>query len=279
MLSRSVALTPGEEEAVLCDLHAHIYDEPDYAKTLAATARDLGIDKMCVSGGEARYGMAGNEDALEAALSYPDLFIPFACVHLGQEGPAHVEELHRLGFKGLRVCAPPAACDAAEFFATYEAAAALGMPVLFHTGFLPPTELDRAVDVRSDRMRPVHLDTLARQIPRLRIIGCGLGGPWYEEASEVLRRHENVCFDLSGKSLRNKGVAFFRNLLGSESGQVVGQPDGNAVWSKIVFGTGVRHDEIGSVERDYSRLFRTLGLPSDVVDGIMGGNAGRLLGL
>ncbi len=263
---------------MLCDFHALLYDEPDYAEALAETAQNLGFDRLCIGGGEGRYGMAPNEEVLRCAESYPKLFVPFAHVRPGVDGPAEVEELSRLGFRGLRVSGPPAPYDAVEFFPLYQAARALGMPVLFHTGFLPPTPLDAAADVRCERMRPVHLDTLARQLPGLKIVGSGLGAPWYEEACETLRSHENILFDLSGNTLRHKGAAFFRILLGAEPGSVLGQPEDRGIWSKIVFGTAVHHEQIASVERDYQRLFRAVALPEDVVGSIMGGNAVDLLG-
>jgi predicted TIM-barrel fold metal-dependent hydrolase len=264
---------------MLCDFHAHFYDEPGYASALVETAKNLGFDSLCIGAGQARYGLADNEEVLAQAESYPDLLIPFGHFSLGTDGPGEVEELARRGFRGLRVTAPPAPYDAPEFFPVYEAAVALGLPVVFHTGLLPPTDLDRATNVHAEWMRPLRLDTLARQLPALKIVGCRLGAPWYEEAAEILRTHPNVFFDLSGYTLRQKGSAFFRDLLGSESSSVLGQSRGCEVWSRLVFGTAVRHDEIGSVERDYQRLFRVLALPREVADGIMGGNAAQLLGL
>jgi len=264
---------------MLCDFHVHLADEPRYADALAETARNMGFDKLCIGGGDACYGLASNEEALRCAQSYPELFVPFARVHLGVDGPHRVEELCALGFKGLRVAGASAPYDAAEFFPVYEAACVLGMPVLFHTGLLPVTSLDRALDVRCGRVRPIHLDTLARQLPDLKIVGSGLGRPWYEEAAEILRRHENVFFDLSGHVLRQRGTAFFRGLLSVEGGAALGQAEGHSAWSKIVFGSAVPHEEIASVERDYERLFRALALPEAVIADIMGGNAARLLGL
>ena len=264
---------------MLCDFHTHLYNEPNYAEALAETAQNLGFDKLCVCGGEARFGMAANEDLLVQAEEYPDLFVPFAFVRLGLDGAAEVQEMSRLGFRGLRVWGPPSPYDAEEFYPVYEAAEALDMPVLFHTGFLPVTPLDRALDVRSHRMRPVYLDTLARRFPGLKIVGCGLGGPWYEEASETLRCQANVFFDLSGTMLRRRGVQFFRGQLGSGTGSVVGAAANEGVWAKILFGTAVRYEEIASVERDYQRVFRSLALPDEAVEGIMGGSAARILGL
>ena len=264
---------------VLCDFHTHLYDEPNYAAALAETAQNLGFDKICISGGEARFGMGSNEELLVQADEYPDLFVPFAFVRLGFDAAADVQEMAGMGFRGLRVWAPPAPYDAEEFYPVYEAAEALEMPILFHTGFLPVTPLDRALDVRSHRMRPVYLDTLARRFPGLKIVGRGLGGPWYEEASETLRRHKNVFFDLSGWALRREGVQFFRARFGSENGTLVGETADDGVWSRILFGTAARYEEIAAVERDYQRLFRSLALPSEVVDDIMGGTAARILGL
>ncbi|MFP4027944.1 MAG: amidohydrolase family protein [Candidatus Brocadiia bacterium] len=262
-----------------CDIHAHLHNEPDYADMLAETAQDLGFNKLCISGGESRYGMASNDQALDAAEKYPGLFVPFAQMRFGREQAVDVAEFKNRGFFGLRVSAPPEPVDSARFFPLYEAACALEMPVLIHTGFLPVTGLDKSFDVRCHRHRPVYLDTIARQFPALKIIGTSLGQPWYEEAAEVLRLHTNVCFDLSGSAIARKGVAFFRSLLGSDTNGVIGNYEEGTVWSQIVFGTGVHYGEIASVERDYQRLFRSLALSDETVEDIMGGNAERLVGV
>jgi hypothetical protein len=265
---------------VLCDFHVHLYDdEPDYAEALAETAKNLGFDKLCIGGGEARFGLASNQKVLRQAELYPDLFIPFAFVRLGVDSPQVVEELSRFGFRGLKVAAPPAPYDDPGFYPVYEAAQGLGMPVVFHTGFVPPSPMDRALDVRSHHMKPVYLDTLARRFRELKIIGSGLGGPWYEEASEVLCHHNNVHFDLSGPTLRKKELPFFRSLLGGPANAMFEGHPGGLLWSKIIFGSAVRHEEVASLERDYQRLFRSLSLPEDVIQGIMGETAARLLGL
>jgi len=264
---------------MICDFHAHLLDEPGYADALAETAQTLGFDKLCVSGGEARYGLASNEEALAQAKRYPELFVPFAHVRLGVDDAVAVERLRQQGFRGLRVCGPPAPYDAPEFFGLYEAACSLGMPVLFHTGILPPTPLDRALDVRCERMRPVYLDTLARQLPELKIVGTGLGFPWCEEAVATAQAHENVFFDLSAGVLRRRGLGLLRALLSPHEGQMLGQPEAGGAWARIVFGSAVRYGEMAAVERDYRRLFRALALPERIVEAIMGGNAAALLGL
>jgi len=216
---------------------------------------------------------------LRQAGIYPDLFVPFAHFSLGNEGPARVDELARSGFRGLRVWAPPAPYDDARFFPVYEAAEALEMPLLFHTGYLPLTPLDRALDVRSERMRPVYLDTLGRYFPRLSIIGVSFGYPWCEEAFETLRHHPNVFFDLSGEILRKKDSAFFRTMFRAEKELALEESRPASVWSRVLFGSGVRHEQIASVERNYQRLFRALALDDGTQEAIMGGTARRLLSL
>ncbi len=264
---------------MICDFHAHLYEEQGYADALAETARTLGIEKMCIGGGEARYGMASNEMALEQSERYPDSFVPFALVRLGLDGPSEVTRLSEMGFRGLRVMAPPAPYDDERFFPVYEAAQALDLPILFHTGILPPTPLDRAFDVRADRSRPIHLDTLAREFPTLGIVGCGLGWPWYEEAAEVLSLHANVYFDLSGVTLHKKGPDFFAALLRAAPATLLGRPQSGAACRRLLFGTGARPERMADIECEYERLFRTMALGGDAVDEIMGGAAARMLGL
>jgi hypothetical protein len=264
---------------LICDFHAPIYNEPDYASMLAETAQNLGFDKLCIRAGRRRYGLAPNAHVLKYADAYPDLFVPFGHLSPGTDGAQEVERLAGRSFAGICLDAPPAAYDEPQFFPVYEAAACLGVPLFFHTGYLPPSRLDRALGLRSSHMRPTALDTIARQFPRLTVVGSGLGGPWFEEAAETLRWEENAFFDLSGSAIRNRGAAFFRSLLGPRPGPVPGEDDGGGAWSRVVFGTGAHYNQLASVERDYQRLLRALALPDEVVGDIMGGNAARILGL
>ncbi|MHC4481396.1 MAG: amidohydrolase family protein [Planctomycetota bacterium] len=264
---------------MLVDLHVHYYDEPGYGEALAETARNLGLGRLCIAGGEAQYSLAPNAEVRRQAEAYPELFVAFARVCLGEDGPSTVERLQRDGFEGLCVWTPPAPYDDEAFFPLYEAAAALGMPVLFHVGFAPPTPLDRAKAVRSANMRPVYLDTVARCFPELKIVGVGLGGPWYEEAAETLRLHSNVFYDLSGEVLRRKGAEFFSSILRPSRAGLWESDARSNLWGRVVFGSAVRHEEIASVERDYQRVFRTLALGRQDVEAVMGHTAARLLNI
>jgi predicted TIM-barrel fold metal-dependent hydrolase len=264
---------------VFIDFNAYLYDDPRYGDALAETAQNLGLDRACICGGESQYGLASNAEVRAQAASLPDLFIPFARVSLAEDGPDTVERLARAGFAGLRVWAPPRPYDDPSCFGIYEAAEALGMPVVFHTGFLPPTALDRARGVRSANMRPVYLDTLARRFPHLVIVGTGLGSPWCEEAAETLRQHANVYFDLSGDLLRRRGAEFIGGLLRPTQAPLWEDTSGGCLWSRVLFGSATRHEEIASSERDYQRIFRSLALGGEEAEAVMGATAAGLLGV
>lgn len=264
---------------MLIDFNAQLYDDPRYGEALAETAQNLGLDRLCICGGESQYGLATNAEVRRQADSLPELFVPFARVSPAEDGADTIERLARAGFAGLRMWAPPVPYDDPSCWPIYEAAAALDMPVVFHTGFLPPTALDRARGVRAANMRPVCLDTLARHFPGLTIVGTGLGSPWCEEAAETLRRHPNVYFDLSGDLLRRKGADFIGGLLRPTQAPLWDEGAADGLWERVLFGSGTRHEEIASAERDHQRIFRSLALGADQVAAVMGGSAARLLGL
>ena len=264
---------------MICDCHAPVFDESDYVPMLAETAQNLGFDKLCIHAGSERYGMVGNDGVLKHADRYPDLFVAFGYLDAYEAPGRVVERLVGRGFAALRIGVPPVPYDSPELFPVYEAASALGVPLFFATGYVPPSRMDRALDVRVSRMRPSGLDTIARQFEELQVIGTGLGGPWFEEGTATLRWNENAFFDLSGASLRNRGAGFFRTLLGPRQGSFPGTEDSGGAWSGIVFGSGSHYNDLASVEADYQRLFRSLALPQEVVSDIMGRNMIRVLGL
>jgi predicted TIM-barrel fold metal-dependent hydrolase len=264
---------------VLIDLHVHYYDEAGYGEALAETAKDIGMTRLCIAGGQARHGLAANAEVRRQADAYPELFLPFASLRLGEDSAGTVERFRRVGFEGLSVDTPPAPYDDPAFYGIYEAAQALSMPVVFHTCFAPRTALDRAYGIRSANMRPVYLDTIARSFPALKIVGVALGHPWCEEAVEAMRIHSNVFFDFSGDLLRRRGMDFFERTLRSDNSTLLEDDGAAQLCRSIVFGSGVRHEEIASSERDYQRILRALAMGQEDIDAVMGGTAARLLGI
>jgi len=264
---------------MLIDFHVPVYDEPGYGEALAEAAQNLGAERFCIMGGDGRYGLAADAEVLRLADAYPEMFVAFAHVDLADYGASRVERMKRVGFAGLCVWAPPAPYDDESFFPVYEAAQALGMPVIFHTGFMPPTALDRARRVRSENMRPVYLDTIARYCPALKIVGLGLGNPWCEEAAEAMRHHSNVFFDLSGDILRRRGGQSLAEFFQPAQASLWEEDTGGSLWGHVLFGSGVRHEDMAAVERDYERTFRSLAVSRDDMDAVMGNTAAKLLGI
>ncbi len=262
---------------MIIDFHTHFYARPDYGSILAETAHSLGFDKLCIGGGEPRYGLAKNETVIEEAGAYPELFVPFAFIRPGIDGPAAVEKLHQEGFRGLKAGAPTEPYHSNESLPAFRAAEALQLPVMFHTEIFPVTPLDRTRVTRSDLSRPIHLDVLARELPNLKIIGTGLGAPWFEEAAALLRIHENIFFDLSKLQLKERGSSFFKMLLGVERDSKWEDVRQNKSWKQIVFGTAAESKDLPFVERDYQRLFRAMVLPDNVISDVMGKNANRMI--
>jgi hypothetical protein len=266
---------------MVIDVHVHLLKQPGYEHRLARGARQAGIDLIVLMGGPEQYDYAGNDEVIAAAERHPDLFIPFAYFRLGRDYPGTVDLLHRRGFRGIQFAVPLSNYDDTEFYMTYARAGQLGMPCVFQLGLLPNSGRDHIYNVCCSRMRPIHLDTIARSFPELTLIGTRLGNPWYEEACEVARCNNNVYLDLSGTTLKKKRADFFRSLLWwGEPGS--GYGDGGRVlkpWQKILFGSDVHYKHLAAVRADYERLMDDLSLDAEARADVLGRNAARALGL
>ncbi len=83
--------------------------------------------------------------------------------------------------------------DDPRLMPAYEAAAGLGIPVMFHTG----TSLFPGSRIRY--AHPLLLDDIADEFPGLMIVMCHGGRPfWYKECEWMLARHRNVHIDIAG---------------------------------------------------------------------------------
>src|SRR5919109_394833 len=86
-----------------------------------------------------------------------------------------------------------------KYYALWELLAAAGKPVMFHTGFtVLGANQEGGKGIGLDCGRPIHLDTLARDFPQMKIIAAHPGWPWHEELIGVLTHKKNVYVDTSG---------------------------------------------------------------------------------
>ena len=86
-----------------------------------------------------------------------------------------------------------------KFYAIWEVLQAGGKPVMFHVGFtVLGANTDGGSGIALDYGRPIHLDTLARDFPRMKIIAAHPGWPWEQELIGVVTHKKNVFVDTSG---------------------------------------------------------------------------------
>ncbi len=246
------------------DVHIHFprnWEQPDedpapIVERLAEVATAAGVTKACVLTG-GRFG-PGYERGIEILKGYPDLFVPVAMIDPEIIGGEEVEELHEMGYRGLKLIGVARPYDEPDYMPAYAAAERLGMPALFHMGVIgggidysvthPRRDPKAAAtlkrmqemrgrspmrDVSAARMSPQHLDTIAQRFPDLRIIGAHLGNQGnYEYATSVARWRTNVAFDLSGgETIERQAVEL--GLIGKEIGI-----------EKLVFGSDCGMDDI-----------------------------------
>jgi len=261
------------------DAHVHWSAEEGFLEKLIAEEERLGFDKVCLNGAVWADWEDGNAQVARAMREHPDVIIGLAYFPLGEQAPGYVRALHGQGFRGLKFIRPPLPYDDKEFYPVYEAAEAVGMVCLFHTGIVARTPMDKEMDVNNERHRPICLDTLARRFPALNIIGAHLGNPWYEEAAMACRWNPNLYFDLSGSSLKAKPPQFFKQLLWWTETSQYRDPEGRHAWAKIVFGSDVEIGLIEDVMNDFQRTMDTIGLRPDLQAAVFGNTMAKLLGL
>jgi hypothetical protein len=256
---------------------------------LVDVATTAGVTKACLLTG-GRFG-PGYDRGMEIAQKYGDFFIPVAVIDPEVIGPREVNNLHQMGYRGLKIIGTPRDYDCPDYMPSYAAAQDLGMPVLFHMGVIgggldysrthPRRSAEAAQsyhrmmgmtgflrDVSASRMSPLHLDTIASRFPRLRVIGAHLGNQGnYEFAASVARWRHHVWFDMSGgETIERHAVE--RNLIGVEIGV-----------EKLVWGSDCGMDEIKEHIDRFDAIYDQLGLDEDQRHRLWWANAAEIYGL
>jgi len=184
----------------------------------------------------------GNEGVLKWMKEFPDIIVGMGSVELGlyMGTPDDIDRLKEQGFSGLKFEMPARAYDHDCYMPYYERAQSLGMPILFHTGFVAPLpESDVIHRQSSECMRPGTLDRIARSFPNLKIIGAHLGLPYAKEALALLN-FPNVYFDICGGSGAKKHRTLIKHAMAPLPDANMDDPDENLAiqyFSKMVFGT------------------------------------------
>lgn len=143
-----------------------------------------------------------NEFAAKYAQAAPERLMPYGGVHPRFQGDVvgHVDDMLEMGLRCLKIHPSHQLYPANAYTQGLETLGAIyrrcehrGLPVMIHTG----TSIFPGA--RNKYGRPMELDDVAIDFPDLQIIMAHGGRPlWMEEAFFLLRRHRNICLDVSG---------------------------------------------------------------------------------
>jgi uncharacterized protein len=164
-----------------------------------------------------------NEHVIDLAMSYPDTFAG-VLASLDTAAPdldkiaSYAEELIRHPkVKGFKFHPPDEAFypNDKKFYNIWEVLQSGNKPVMFHVGFtVLGANTDGGSGIGLHYGRPIHLDTLARDFPRMKIIAAHPGWPWEQELIAVLTHKKNVYGDMSGYLAEQLPEIFLKSIRG-----------------------------------------------------------------
>lgn len=270
--------------------------ETGYLETLSEVCEDAGIEKVALLANPGR----GNDRLAEALEQRPDLIVAMGRLELDKDPVSLVEDFYQRGFHGIKISGVSRNYDDEAYFPFYEAAAARGLRILFHTGILggpadyleggnedawkaPPlagtpsedelvTRLKREISrekygYSSARMQPIYLDTIAFYFPELFIIGAHMGWPDYRTSCAVARWRPRLYFDISGGDVVHNHV-----VEGGYIGKEISP-------RKLVYGSDSDHRRMKADILRWKAAFDTMGLSADEQDQIFFRNAAGIFGV
>ncbi|MFH1706776.1 MAG: amidohydrolase family protein [Planctomycetota bacterium] len=267
----------------IINVHTHMHKTQDI-KARVALWEQCGLVKVCVMvlGLEPNDHTFTNDEFVAVMREYKDLIVGFGRVDMGWD-PDEAEDVDKLkeqGFHGLKCIRASYAYDNEIYHPIYERAEALGMPILFHTGFLAIHENDGADGVSTDKMRAMRMDTLGRAFPDLRIMCGHIGMPLYEEGLSVITHFERIWGEYSGGGGQPAKATELRRLLKPLPGVDMADPDQNLalVWyKKLCFSTD-NPDPPRWLDLN-ERLLAELEIPADLQERFYWQNATEWLGI
>jgi predicted TIM-barrel fold metal-dependent hydrolase len=269
----------------IVDVHVHFDDKKaNFIPDLLRLSDRLNLTACLLT------PFANRNVVADLAKEHPRQIVPFGFVDLDDPDVfRQVEELHTMGYRGLgelEFVKKP--YNDPSYFPVYELANRYGWIVLFHTGIVLRKKFDEPEDVASGRMRPIHLEEIARRFPKITVLGAHCGNPEYEWAAEIARWNSNVFFDLSGSTLTKMHARLteFQRIFWWSATEwrsaewTVKTPDNDpSAFIKIVFGSDTDLNGIESVVNQYHAMFEACNIPERTRKMIMGGTLVKMLGL
>lgn len=261
------------------DSHAHgrWSGPPDVLRAYIAECRKRGVERIV---------LIQSEDTLfDTYARCPEFVIPVAQVNIDTIKADEISRLVERGAKGIKFIGPMHSYGADVYFPFYERLCRLGVPAVFHTGYLMVGLFEKGgrfyekpslIDITD--MRPAAIDRIVRGFPDLKILMAHFGNPWWEETWKMISTHRNVYADFSG------GTAYRRSML---MWSEMFAPDGKldvASAGKLCFGSDAgyfgpdRYPFLDYVAF-YERFFERVAMPADLREKINRGNMLELFGL
>ncbi|MBL7189219.1 MAG: amidohydrolase family protein [Phycisphaerae bacterium] len=224
----------------------------------------------------------------DAATSYPDVFIKCGRVNLDDSNAIReIETFKKNGFVGMKFHSPQKNYDDPSYFQIYRLCEEYRLHTLFHTGISSHTIKDEPQWGSSARMRPMYLDTICRQFPRLTVQGAHFGNPWYEEAAEAARWNPALYFDVTGSTLlkfiKLDKLARMSEILWWASDEAEHNPHalkgGPDAWEHIVFGTDEKPSGLTANIERFQKMLDANNVPPATREKMWGLTMAKVLGI
>jgi predicted TIM-barrel fold metal-dependent hydrolase len=252
---------------------------------LVANMDVSGVDKAIILATDWGYGIGEPKDSIDdinrfygsIGKTYPDRIVPFAGVDPRREGAVDILDraVNDFGCRGLKYHPTSGFYpDGEESYRVLEKAEELGIPLLTHMGPI-------SKPLKSKYAQPVYLDAVLCDFPKLTVIGAHLGFCWWHELVNLIAAKATTFYaDFSGQQVLAK-----RNF--SEFCHMLRTAFDHAGADKFLWGTDNPFLEPVIPMKDWLAMIRDLpenapdGLvfTKEEIDGVLGGNAERILGL
>jgi predicted TIM-barrel fold metal-dependent hydrolase len=176
---------------------------------LIANMDASGVDKACIMVTDWGYGIGEAEKTVDEinkfygsiARTYPDRVMAFAGVDPRRSGAAEILEkaVNDYGCQGLKYHPTSGFYpDGEESYLVLEKAQELGIPMLSHLGPI-------SKPLKSKYARPIYLDAIVSDFPKLTIIGAHMGFCWWRELVNLISAKATTFYaDFSGQQVRAK---------------------------------------------------------------------------
>ena len=150
-----------------------------------------------------------------------------------------------------------------RFYDIWEVLQAGGKPAMFHIGFtVLGANTPGGSGIGLDYGRPIHLDTLAKDFPHMKILAAHPGWPWVEETVGVVTHKKNVHVDTSGY-LAEQLPELFQKAIGTR------------LQDKTLFGTDFPYVDLAKALVSFDRM----NFKDAVKEKLLLANARNLFGL